>query len=716
MTLARSLSVAACLVFLTTACGGLVGGGGSSGGSREAAETPAPTVAPVVSGTGTTGGGGAGAAAGGGQAPFEATVYPLLRSYCVACHAGAGPGFPHIAHPDAGTAFRAVVDNQKVDLVTPASSRLVERLSIDNHYCWSDCAMNATEMTAQIQAWSTAVFGPGGPAGAPQVTVPQGTISSTAARMANAEPLPSTRTDTGAIALWKFETGGNTTVFDTSGVAPAMHLTMTGNVSWVAGGGLDFQGGKASSNAVDSKKLYNELASGSGTQTYSVEAWVTPANTDQEGPARILTYAQGTGTRNFMLGQVMYNYVFRNRSLGAGVDTNGNPTLSTADADRRAQASLQHVVLTHDQQRGRRIYVNGQYTGDPEPAGVGLLVNWHPDYVFAIGNETSNNRRWLGQIKLAAVFDRVLADAEIMQNFLAGASEKFSIRFALDQWLPGAAIEFEVTDFDAYSYLFCSPTITTPTPGFQVSGLRLAVNGTAPVAAQTFRTVNVNVDDPTEVLSTQCTIVPKDLGNVFDAFQVWFEVLGANTNIVAEAAPVVPPDDGSVTPRADTGIRDFDQINDTMSRITGVDRATAAVAAAFAELTQQLPGSPDASTFVSSHQVAISKLALEYCDALVEMPALRTAFFGLFPFGSPAGTVFASQVNRDLLNGTLYDRMLGANLTSQPSTVEVHARVNALVDTLVSGCTPVTCDAERTETVVKAACAAVLSSAPVHLQ
>ncbi len=692
-----------------------MGGGASSGGSRDAAESPAPTVAPVVSGTGTSSSGSAAAAAG-GQAPFEATVYPLLRSYCASCHAGAGPGFPHVAHPDAGTAFRAVVDNQKVDLAMPASSRLVERLSLDRHFCWSDCAMNAADMTAQIQAWSTAVFGPGGPAGAPQISVPAGTISTGAARMASAAELPSTRTDAGAIALWKFETGGGTTVYDTSGVAPAMHLTLSGNVSWVSGGGLDFQGGKASASADDSKKLYNEIASGSGSQAYSVEAWVTPANTNQEGPARILTYSRGTGERNFMLGQVMYNYHFRNRSLGAGVDDNGNPVLATDDADRRAQASLQHVVLTYDAQRGRRLYVNGEYTGDPEPAGVGMLVNWHPDFAFAIGNETSNNRRWTGQIKLVAVYERVISDAEILQNFLAGASERFAIRFALDAWMPGTSIDFEVRDFDAYSYVFCAPTITTATPGFRVTGLRLAVNGAAPVAAQSFRSISVDVDSATEVLSEQCSIVPKDLGNVFDAFQVWFEVLGPNTNVVVEAAPVVPPDDGSATPRAGIGIRDFDQINDTMSRVTGVDRGTANVAAAFAELTQQLPGSPDASAFVSSHQVAIAKLALEYCDALVEAPALRSAFFGAFPFGTPAASAFASSANRALLNGALYDRMIGTNLATQPAAADVHARVNALVDTLVAGCATSSCDAERTETVVKATCAAVLASAPVHLQ
>ena len=38
------------------------------------------------------------------EAAFAQTVYPLTELYCVACHAGAGPGFPHIAHPDVGTA------------------------------------------------------------------------------------------------------------------------------------------------------------------------------------------------------------------------------------------------------------------------------------------------------------------------------------------------------------------------------------------------------------------------------------------------------------------------------------------------------------------------------------------------------------------------------------------------------------------------------------
>jgi hypothetical protein len=133
------------LLVSAAACGG-GGGGGSGDGGRD------PGSAPSNSGGGTgTGGGGVGIGVPGGGgaagvAAFEANVYPLTRQYCVQCHVGAGPGFPHIAHPDAETAFRAVVDNQKVNLVDPSRSRLVQRLATDRHFCWSNCANDAAMM------------------------------------------------------------------------------------------------------------------------------------------------------------------------------------------------------------------------------------------------------------------------------------------------------------------------------------------------------------------------------------------------------------------------------------------------------------------------------------------------------------------------------------------------------------------------------------------
>ena len=89
---------------------------------------------------------------------FGQTVHPILQQHCSSCHAGAGPATPHIAHPDLPTAYAAVVDNQKVDLVAPATSRLVRRLVADFHYCWGDCAENGAEMQSAIQTWAAATF------------------------------------------------------------------------------------------------------------------------------------------------------------------------------------------------------------------------------------------------------------------------------------------------------------------------------------------------------------------------------------------------------------------------------------------------------------------------------------------------------------------------------------------------------------------------------
>ena len=99
-----------------------------------------------------------------------------------------------------------------------------------------------------------------------------------------------------------------------------------------------------------------------GTNGFTVEAWVTPANTTQDGPARIFTYSRGNGTRNFMLGQVAYQYVARTRTYSTETNNNGSPDLETYDVDQDAQATLQHVVMTYDQVNGRRIYVDGRWT------------------------------------------------------------------------------------------------------------------------------------------------------------------------------------------------------------------------------------------------------------------------------------------------------------------------------------------------------------------
>ena len=106
------------VVFVAAGCGG-GGGGGGDGRDIGSAPTNVPSNNPGA-GSGSVG---VGVPAGGGaigQAAFVANVHPLTTQYCAQCHVGSGPGFPHIAHPDGETAFRAVIDNQKVNHLLPS--------------------------------------------------------------------------------------------------------------------------------------------------------------------------------------------------------------------------------------------------------------------------------------------------------------------------------------------------------------------------------------------------------------------------------------------------------------------------------------------------------------------------------------------------------------------------------------------------------------------
>ncbi|HXK25356.1 MAG TPA: LamG domain-containing protein [Myxococcota bacterium] len=724
MTIRHAVSLSLLLAALAaTGCGG--SGGGNDGRAVGAAPTNAGSGGSGTGGSGFGVGvpGGGGAA---GQAIFATTVYPITRQYCVQCHAGSGPGFPHIAHPDVETAFRAVVDNQKVKLQDPARSRLVRRLADDLHFCWSNCQQNADQMQAAIQAWADVVMVAAPPdPNDPNAINPTGVIASQGRSFLNATIAASGRYEDNMIARWKFEEGTGSIAADTAPVGPTMNLTLDGTYEWVSGGGVAFDGGRAMSNPTDSKKLFNEIASGSGTQEYSIEAWVIPENTTQgeNDPARIVTYSNGPDHRNFLMGQSLYKYVFANRNQTPVKDkamskANGEPALVTSDGDQDLQANLQHAVMTYDQQHGRRIYVNGVDTDDPEVLAPSLLLNWDPNYTFAIARETTNNRTWRGTVKSVSIYRVALTPGQIQQNFEAGSSQRFTLRFGLDSTLgSGAWVEFTVSEFDAYSYLFCAPTLeTNGRTGFSVQTIRIAVNGVAPVASQSFRTIDMPITASRTQLSTQCQVVPKDLGADQDTFHIFFDVLGNESMPIADIGANPPPPPGPAEAFPGIGIRDFAEINDTMGQLTGVGVTNPTVNGTYQELLQQLPGSSDVRTFVSAQQVGIARLSLEYCDQMVENNGLRTAMFGSsFPFTEPATTAFDTQAERDMIINPLVDKMLGTSLTNQPNQTDVRPVLNTLLDQLTAGCTAATCPATFTRNAVKGVCSAVLSSAAVQI-
>ena len=59
--------------------------------------------------------------------------------------------------------------------------------------------------------------------------------------------------------------------------------------------------------------------------------------------------------------------------------------------------------------------------------------------------------------------------------------------------------------------------------------------------------------------------------------------------------------------------------------------------------------------------------------------------------------------------------MIGSGIANQPNFVEVRPVLDGLIDDLTLVCSSTPCGADRTRTIVKASCAAVLGSAAVSV-
>jgi hypothetical protein len=704
----HSLGLLAAAALLSAACGGY------SGDEPDGAVAPAPPPT----------GGSSGPSAEELEAAFATTVWPILNPLpnpgprddaaqrCARCHYAGGSAAPALADDDVTSAFFALWNNGKVNLTTPSNSRIVRRLSPDQHHCWSnDCAADAVVMETAVQQWAALVNwggGGGGSGGGGGIPV-SGLVSASATLADGFEDQGQDRNQSDAIAFWDFKEGTGAVARDSSGVAPAIDLTLNG-ATWLSSYGLAFESGSAGAPAATARKLYDRIADAqTGSQQYTIEAWVTPANTTQgdPDPASIVSYDANTRLR-----QRLYSYQLAHRSVAPT-----NATFETLAADQDLQARLQHVVMTYDGYRGRRFYVDARFTDDLDEIPPKELWSWSPNARFTIGNTVAGDRQWEGQIRLLAIYDRVIPQTQIQQNFDAGVGKRLLLRFDTSQWAgPGSYLEFLVMELDNFSYLFCQPALVSTSFNNAVGGIRILVNGVAPVSGQAFTNVNRVVSQNRESLSPLCSIIPKDLGPAQDVFTIDFEYLAGYQD--PEPAPPIQPlpprQFGAAMPGL--GLRDFARINAAMAAVTGVDALTPAVQSTYLSLTQQMPPTYDLRTFASAQQVAITKLSLEYCEALVEDPNLRTAFFGpSFDFGAPPLTAFASQAARDGISQAITDRIVGANLADQPSMVETRPILDQLITDLTAQCQATPCDATRTRTVVKAMCTAGIASAAASI-
>ena len=668
-------------------------------------------------------------------ADFSSLIHtPILRVYCSECHTE-GNQTPFIASADVDVAYDAA--KTKIDLETPDNSQLVLRLE-GFHNCWDgDCPTASQTMEDAIIAFSdeieTTEVDPDMVTSKALTLVEDGLSANSGGRY-----------ETDVIALYEFKTGDGYTAYDTSGVLPDLHLDLTGNVDWVGGWGIRIgaqttdpilNNGKAQGSTEDSQKLHDLIRD---TGEYTLEAWVIPANVSQED-SRIISYSGSETSRNLTLGQSLYNYEVLQRSS----TTDQNQKFSTADADERLQASLQHVVVTFDPIEGRRIFVNGQFTEDMDPEEGGQFNTWDDSFALVLGNETDGSSLWEGTFRMVAIHNKALTDEQVVQNYEVGVGENFFLLFSVSHLIdtsdPDTAddfIIFEVSQYDGYSYLFNAPRFVSLNEGASfngvpVQGLKLGINGKEAAVGQAFKNVDISLEESEydeeygQVISSLGTTIAIEHGtgnsndgeenSQVDEFFLSFEQIGTFSNVIVEGAiqdEVIPSDE---TPVPDIGLKTFDEVNASMSTVTGISITNTNVAATYEKIKQQLPTGEFIKTFLSAHQMAITQLAIQYCDALVEDTSLRATYFSGFNFSTSANTVFDT-TGKNLIIDNLLSNIVGSNLESQPEDSSISDELSDLIDRLTTCSSDSSCSSNRTEIVVKATCAAVLGSAVTLIQ
>jgi len=705
-----------CAAIMTTWIENWLGGG--DGGGRQIILTAPPSNEPGASKNFPA-----------DPSAFQSLVHaPILVPNCAGCHSSdsAVSQQPYFADADITTAYDAA--KPKMNLDTPANSRMVIRLRSEFHNCWSgNCAADAQAMEDAITAFANGIT---------PTTVDPNLVTSKALRLVDGTLASGgNRFEDAQIALWEFKTGSGTIAYDTSGVDPAIDLNFSSGVSWFGGWGITITDGKAQASTTASAKLY-DIIQESGE--FSIEAWVVPANVTQE-EARIVSYSAGTTQRNFTLQQTLYDYRFQLRTTETSL--NGDPELSTPSADEVLQATLQHVVATYDPINGRSIYVNGSLVSQTDPVAGGTLIDWQREFALVLGNEASGDGLWQGTIRLAAIHRRAMTQEQITQNFDAGVGERFFLLFDISENIAAAPqssyILFEVAQYDTYAYLFDRPhfiTLDGSSPeGIPIQGLRVAMNGLEAPVGQTYATLDETLSasqfgELGQPLSSLGAVLPLEKGPEDDEFFLTFDVLASNS-FSRPADPTLVITESDLAPSPHIGLRTFDEINATYAEVTLVDPTTPAVDVTYQELRQSLPAVESLNTFLSSHQVAIAQLAIQYCDAMIGTAGSPGANLGtLFP-GFNWGNNSEFSTNRDAFVNPLIDRIMGTNIGSQPIRAEVYeelasyqdptSAVNAegesldrpdnLIDRLVAG-------GSNTRSIGKGVCAAMLGNAVTLVQ
>lgn len=173
---------------------------------------------------------------------------------------------------------------------------------------------------------------------------------------------------------------------------------------------------------------------------------------------------------------------------------------------------------------------------------------------------------------------------------------------------------------------------------------------------------------------------------------------------------VMPPMNSTTTEteldEIDVGVKNFEQVYQSMAAVTGVNPATTSVQNLYKEIVVQLPADNNVKSFLPANQVAITKLSAEFCEVLVETANLRVVVWPTINFGQTPTQVF-SAANKQLIINQAIDRFMPP-LDSQVRVLTYNELLK-LFDELLTG--ENLSSSVTTRKIVKAMCISTLASA-----
>lgn len=222
----------------------------------------------------------------------------------------------------------------------------------------------------------------------------------------------SDRTTSGLIAFYDFSERNREIVYDKSRVGNSLNLqVISPDKVRRSGGAVSFVKPTILKSTQPARKIQSAIRR---SGEISIEVWARTSSLSQAGPARIVSISRNSSERNITLGQDNDKIEVRLRTTKTS--TNGIPSFSSKA--KSLSSDLSHIVYTRKRNGESKIYINGKLNAQYTVAGD--ISNWNDSFYLAIGNELSNDRPWLGDLHLVAIFSRCLSTSEVASHFRAG--------------------------------------------------------------------------------------------------------------------------------------------------------------------------------------------------------------------------------------------------------------------------------------------------------